>query len=179
MPVSFDPFSIAADLADCVCAALKDTAREETAWAGDCCVHPGSQVAWDSCCEGGGQAWVALQSGFPTTTFPILDTATSETTCTTGIVSLGLVFEIGVLRCVNSEVNCDQFEADAAAILDDLKAVLNGLNCCFTAATDDCDRGWRLNSFEMVGPEGGCAGVKISITVNTSYPCCPTPSEET
>lgn len=174
MAVAFDPFTIAADLAQCICQALKHEDRGDNVWSGNCCVRPGSQVAWDSCCEDGGQAWVVLQSGFPTVTFPILDTATSETTCSDGVVSLGLVFEIGVLRCATSG-NCDAAEEEAAKILDDLKAALRGLNCCFSAATDDCDKGWRLNGFEMVGPLGGCAGFTINITVNTNYPCCPAP----
>jgi hypothetical protein len=173
--VAFDPLAIAADLSDCVCAALKDVGRGESAWVGECCVRPGSQVAWDSCCEGGGQAWVVLTSGFPTTSFPLLDSTSVETTCTSGLTSLGLNFEIGVLRCVNTEVDCDQFEADAANLFGDLQALLRGVNCCFSAAADSTDGelGWRLNSFEMLGPLGGCGGAKVNITVHTDYPCCP------
>lgn len=174
MAVAFDPFTIAADLADCVCAALKDVARGEEIWAGECCVRPGTEVAWDSCCEGGGQAWVVLKTGFPTTVFPIPDSTTSETSCARGTISLALNFEIGVLRCVCVDgCNCDAMEADAAALFGDLQAVLRGINCCFAAATDDCDSGWRMNGFEMLGPQGGCGGSKVNIVVNTSYPCCP------
>lgn len=177
MAVSFDPFAIAADIAQCICAALKDEERGDDVWAGECCVRAGSEVPWDNCDENGGQAWVVLKSGFPTTTFPIIDATTSETTCSSGIVSLGLNFEIGVLRCVATGLcDCDSAEADAAKIFGDLKAVLNALNCCFTASDDDCDRGWRLNGFETLGPMGGCSGVKLNIVVNTNYPCCPTPT---
>lgn len=174
MAVGFNPFAIAADLAQCVESALKAEDRGEDVWAGECCVRPGSQVAWDTCCEGAGQAWVVMQTGYPTTTFPIMDTATSETSCTTGIVSLVLNFEIGVLRCVCADgCDCDDHELAASRIMGDLGAILNALNCCFQAATDDCDKGWRLNMMEMLGPQGGCAGVKVHIAVNTDYPCCP------
>lgn len=175
--MTFDPFAIAADIAQCICQALKDPARGDDIWAGECCVRPGNEVSWDSCCENGGQAWVVLKSGYPTTSFPVIDTSTSETTCTSGIVSLGLNFEIGVLRCVcNDLCDCDVAEDSAAKIFGDLKAVLNGLNCCFGAADDGCDRGWRLNGFETAGPMGGCGGVKVNIVVNTNYPCCPPPT---
>lgn len=178
MAVAFDPFAIAADLAQCICKALKDEARGEDVWAGDCCVRPGSQVAWDVCEQGGGQAWVVLLNGFPTTNFPIQDPTTSTTICTDGVVSLALNFEVGVIRgvCLDN-CDCDTAEANAAKIFGDLKAMLNGVNCCFGAADDDCDKGWRLNFFEMLGPQGGCSGVKINIAVNTDYPCCPITEE--
>lgn len=177
MAVAFDPFTIAADLAQCVCAALKDEARGEDVWAGECCVRPGSQVSWDTCCEDGGQAWVTLLSGYPTTSFPTIDTSTSETSCSNGLITLGLVFEVGILRCVcaNAVCDCDTMEDNASKIFGDLQAALRGINCCFSAPDDGCDRGWRMNNFELIGPEGGCAGVKINLTVNTRYPCCPTP----
>lgn len=174
MPVAFDPMAIAADLAQCICLALKDEGRGDEVWEGECCVRPGAEVAWDSCCDNGGQAWVVLKNGFPTTIFPIPDPMTSETSCARGTVSLGLNFEVGVLRCVCwDQCDCDTAEANASKLFGDLQAVLRGINCCFSAADDDCDLGWRLNGFEMVGPEGGCGGSKVNIVVNTGYPCCP------
>lgn len=175
MAVAFDPFAIAADLAQCVCTALKAESRGEDVWTGECCVRPGSQVAWDSCCEGGGQAWVVMLTGFPTTRFPLQDGATADPNC--GVISFGLNFEVGVLRCASGSTECDTMEAEAAKAFGDLQALLIGLNCCFGAADEDGDRGWRLNSVAMVGPEGGCVGSKITITVNTEYPCCPITEE--
>lgn len=174
MAVAFDPMAVAADLADCVCAALKDEDRGDDVWAGDCCVRPGASVAWDSCCEGGGQAWVVLKDGYPTTSFPTPDSNTSETHCSKGVISLAVRFEIGVLRCVCwDQCDCDTAESNAAKLFGDLQAMLRGLNCCFGAAQDDCDLGWRLNGFEMLGPLGGCGGSKLDIVVHMNYPCCP------
>lgn len=174
MAVAFDPMVIAADLADCICAALKDPARGDNVWEGDCCVRPGAEVAWDSCCDGGGQAWVVLKGGYPTTSFPSQDVSATETSCTTGLISLALRFEIGVLRCVCFDLcDCDTAEDNANKLFGDLQALLTGLNCCFTASRDDCDLGWRMADFEMLGPDGGCGGSKINIIVHTNYPCCP------
>lgn len=174
MAVAFDPFTIAADLAQCICQALKAEERAEDVWAGECCVRPGSQVPWDSCCDDGGQAWVAMQGGFPTVTFPVQDTATS-TVCG-NIVSLALNFEVGVLRCIGNSTDCDTLENVASKVFGDLKAMINALNCCFESTDEDDEPGWRLNSIEMLGPQGGCVGSKIIIAVNTEYPCCPPPA---
>jgi hypothetical protein len=165
---------IAADLAQCVCQALKDEAREADVWPGDdCCVRPGGTAAWELF-EDCHQAWVILKNGYPTTNFPTPDQNTSETHCSKGIISLAAVFEIGVLRGVCTDAcDCDTAEASAASIFGDLQAVLRGVNCCFSAAQDDTDLGWRLNGFDMLGPQGGCAGVKLDIVVHMNYPCCP------
>lgn len=176
MAVAFNPLAIAADLAQCVEVALKDEARGEDAWVGQCCVRPGSQVAWDTCCENQGQAWVVLKTGHPTTTFPTMDTRHPATICSEGVVSLVLTFEIGVLRCVcAADCDCDTVEAEAARAFGDLGAVFKAINCCFDAAEDCGDPGWRLNTFEMVGPSGGCAGSTVSLSVHTELPCCPNP----
>jgi hypothetical protein len=174
MAVTFDPMAIAADLSDCICAALKDEARGTDVWAGTCCVRPGSSVPWDSCCDDGGQAWVVMTTGYPTTAFPTQNPTTPETSCS-GLVSLAVNFEIGVLRCVPMDMgDCDTSEESAAKLFGDLQALLLGVNCCFSAAEDEDEGlGWRLNGFEMLGPLGGCGGAKINIVVHTEYPCCP------
>lgn len=176
MAVAWDPMTIASQLMACVCAELEAPRGEETTpgWEGTCCVRPGGDVPWDSCCEGGGQAWVVLKSGYPTTNFPVGDT-TGSTVCG-NLTSIAAVFEVGVLRCVCFDLcDCDTSEDNAAKVFGDMTAVLRGINCCLADTTDDdCgDIGWRMNGFEMLGPKGGCGGSKFDVVVNMNYPCCP------
>lgn len=182
MAVAWDPMTIAGQLMGCVCDSLEAPRGEDETpgWEGTCCVRPGGDVSWDSCCENGGQAWVVLKRGYPTTEFPVIDT-TNATVCysQTGL-SMAMVFEVGVLRCVCWDLcDCDKSEENAANVFGDMTAVLKGINCCLSAFTDeDCgDIGWRLNGFEMLGPKGGCGGSKFEVVIDMKYPCCPVVEE--
>lgn len=173
-------FDVAAELATCVCEALKRGAdgtpgerANGTRWDGDCCVVPGNNVAWDSCCEKGGQAWVLIPDGFPTTSFPAADPTGLRLTCN-GIQTFAVNIEVGVLRCVCFDMcNCEKKEQNALAVFSDLEAVLTGIMCCFNADSDDCKLDWRIQSFRTLGPEGGCAGSAVTLVVDAGRPCCP------
>lgn len=179
--MSFNPFDVAGQIADCICAQLTDPARGEDVWAGDCCVVAGAGAAWDNCCEGLGTAYIALLSGYPTNSFPA--SLGMPSPCTgLGGPNQAATFEIGVMRCVctmledGSPCLCETKERDAARVMGDLNAVLVGLNCCFADALegrDECSR-WMLNSWRSVGPMGGCAGIIVSVTIELDSPCCPT-----
>lgn len=169
---TFDPMVIAALISDCVCAALVEQNPDvEVA----CCIRPGSQISFDSCPEDGTvNSWVALQSGYPTITFPNQDASSTTTSCDQG-TSMALAYEIGVVRGACSDFcACDIAEATAAQIFGDLNAVLKALACCLDLADpyDQDDKNWRLQNFALFGPEGGCAGVKINILVHAAFPCC-------
>lgn len=171
--MALDIMATAQSISECVCAALRDTGD----WVGTCCVYPGASVPWDSCCEKGGQAWVAMLAGYPTRRFPAQDATSGITRCTDGH-TLAVRFEVGVLRCACVD-NCDctKREQNAALVFGDLEAVLAGLSCCFaeesTSACGDLD--WRLLNFNLTGPQGGCVGSRVEIVVNLPAPCCSTP----
>lgn len=161
--VTWDPFATAARILDCVCSALKSSG-----WKGNCCVWPGAQVALDECCKDGGQLSIVLVNGYPSSRFPAQDA--TPTTCNGK--TLATVFQLQVTRCVSDSVNdCDGKERDAALIMSDLVAMIKGINCCFRDE-DTCGE-WVLNSFKTFGPEGGCGGSIVDITVQEAYPCCP------
>lgn len=165
-------FKIAYDLADCICEALKAPRADGVTWEGECCVVPGNNVAWDSCCEGGGQAWVMIPDGYPSTSFPTNDPTGLALTCN-GVQTFAVNVEVGVLRCVcNDFCDCEQEEANALAVFSDLEALLTGVMCCFSA-DGDCGLDWRVQSFALVGPQGGCAGSTVSLVVDAGRPCCP------
>lgn len=164
---TWDPFATAARILDCVCSTLKDSDRGTQVWKGSCCVWPGAQVALDECCKDGGQLSIVLVNGYPSKRFPAQDA--TPTTCPG---TLAAVYQLQVTRCVADAVqDCDQKEKDASLIMADLVAMIRGINCCFRDE-DTCGE-FVLNSFKTFGPEGGCSGSIVDITVQESYPCCP------
>lgn len=168
-------FDIMSAVSDCVCAELAKPRNggTEPGWTGDCCVFPGTSVSFDSCCENGGQSWVTVKGGHPSTNFPDPE-PTRETICAE-IHTMAVRLEVGVIRCVCFDMcDCEVKEDNALNVIQDYEAVIRGLRCCFDEdATGICgDRAWRLNSFEFIGPEGGCAGSKVEIIVAVAAPCC-------
>lgn len=162
-----DLFARASQLADCLCSALQEQEypSEEAQWQGECCVWPAAEVAFDNCCEKGGQGWVTVQGGGIAGEFPDINSAPSDCTQT-----LAVTYEIGVLRCVCAEATCgcDRKEADAANVILDFQAMLKGISCCLNEGDDE----WVMQSFQFIGPEGGCAGSSMLITIREPMPCC-------
>lgn len=168
---------IAAQLSDCICTALRaanhpaDANGRQNNWDGDCCILPGSRVAYDSCCDGHGQAWVVLGDGFLTDRYPNPDSGIPAP-CKNDSVSQTI--EVGVLRCVGAlDGGCDAKEQSALDVMIDFQALLQGVVCCFwDEQEEDCGSiegiRWRF-----IGPEGGCAGSAITFTVRANTPCCP------
>lgn len=160
-------FTTATRLKTCIDTALKADRDDGTSWGGETCVYPGAFVPFDSCCDGGGQAWVVAPSGGPTTTFPALD-INGLTNCRnqTQVVT----YEVGVIRCVcTDDCTCTKKEADAQSIFSDLRALLTGIFCCFS----DENQEWRLQGWSLIGPEGGCGGSRVLLVVEEPLPCCP------
>lgn len=172
----FDPFGQAANLVDCVCAALKSPDRpEDDRWAGDCCIYPGGgRPPSIQCCEGNGLLSVNVQNGYPTSNFPTQTTTAPE--CGAGLLSMATVYEIKATRCVglpSLECGCDCRELNASRLINDLQAILQGINCCFEpSGADDCAR-YVINSWQLLEPSGGCSGVVVSITAESDGICCP------
>lgn len=166
-------FETAERIRDCLCAALTNPDRVFP-WnpnATQCCVRPGATNVWDACgCDGdGGQLAVLFTSGRPTVSFP--EAATGADSCM--VTSQAVRFTVEALRCVCDSCDCEQLEAGAAAIGDDLEAVLAGLRCCFASnPVDMCSTAFVIVGWETVGPQGGCAGVRVMVDVNEPFPCC-------
>ena len=165
--MALDLFATAARLSDCIGESLRAPRDGCDSWEGDVCVYPG-QVPFDSCCEGGGLAWVTIESGSAVTSFPFGDNGNSAASCS--LHTQAVAFEVGVLRCICTEdCDCDQIEVDAAAVYSDLQALLRGATCCFT---EEDDPDWRLLGWDIIGPEGGCSGARVRLLVEQPFPCC-------
>lgn len=157
-------FEIAESILDCACQAL---AEQEEPWEGTCCVHPG-QVAFDSCCEDGGQAWARVVKVFPTARFPMQDSSADPSTCQT---AWSIELEIGVLRCVCFDMcDCEVTQENARKVYGDAEAVLRGIQCCFEGGfCGGLD--YRISEQTIIGPEGGCGGSKVTLFVRHQV-CC-------
>lgn len=109
-------------------------------------VVPGQMSAWDDCCEGRGQVAVRLVQ-----LSPFYDR---------GCGPLYQVARIGVehVRCVSTvdengvAPTVGQVTEDAGRMLEDMLALRSALQCCDTV------EGVVLESWNPVGPSGGCAG---------------------
>lgn len=175
--MALDLVSMTTSLAECICASLKAAEHPEDAngvannWDGDCCIWPGSQVAYDTCCEGRGQAWVVLQNGWLTDNYPRPESGRSAP-CK--VNSVAQTIEVGVLRCVGTmECGCTCKEQGALDVTIDFQALLQGVLCCFfDQEEEDCGSVQGIK-WRFIGPEGGCAGSAITFTIQADTPCCP------
>ncbi len=173
--------TIATDLSACIDAALRaaehpaDIHGAQNNWDGEVCIWPGSQVAYDSCCDSGGQAWVVLGNGWLTDNYPKSDSGTPAP-CKND--SVAQTIEVGVLRCVGTmECGCDCKERGALDVMIDFQALLQAVLCCFFDNQEETCGSIEGIKWRFVGPEGGCAGSVITFTVQADTPCCP-PVEE-
>jgi len=172
-----DLFDIASRLATCIGDSLRNAEHPDDRygvnrnWKGTACVWSGSQVAYDTCCEEAGQAWVVVNSGFITDSYPRPDSG-STTPCKVG--SVAQTFEVGVLRCVgDGSCDCECKEQNALDVMIDFQALLAGVLCCFYDEEEDNCGSVQGIRWRFIGPEGGCAGSAITFTVQADTPCCP------
>lgn len=165
-------------LSDCIGTALRaavhppDVHDVVNSWDGDICIWPGSQVAYDSCCESGGQAWVVLGNGFLTDSYPRNDSGVPAP-CKND--SVAQFIEVGVLRCVgvSTECGCECKEQGALDVMIDFQALLQAVICCFYDNQEETCGSIEGIRWRFIGNEGGCAGSAITFTVQLDTPCCP------
>lgn len=177
MAVTLSLIDITTQLSECICTALRaadhpaDINGHKNQWDGECAIWPGSAVAYDSCSEGAGQAWVVLQTGWLTDSYPRADSGT-PVPCKND--SVAQTIEVGVLRCVDVTAgNLVTKEQNALDIMLDFQALLQGVICCFwDQQSDECGSVEGIR-WRFIGPEGGCAGSAITFTVQADTPCCP------
>ncbi|MEU4406186.1 hypothetical protein AB0F88_16820 [Streptosporangium sp. NPDC023963] len=179
MAVNLDQvaFDLAAELLGCFCAALE----ESTAGAAcRCSLLAGANVAADLCCDcgdGNGQAWVRVAEIWPTTaTWP--QRLAQMEKCPLNLWAVEL--EMGAYRCAAKIDNRGRFPSaarltrDAEVVMDDAAAMRRAANCCFrtSEAARQSARRFIVGGWRPLGPEGGCVGGQMSVTVS-AYDCCP------
>jgi hypothetical protein len=147
------------ELLDCTCAALEKTACGCPCYA---FVSAGT-VAWDKCCDGG-QLWVGIDRIYAYDRFPA--PATGAIMCSP---PLAADIVIGVLRCAptlsdqGEPPSAEALSASSAQVYEDAYAVVNGVLCCLVPTQRE--RLFVMGNQRPLGPQGGCVGSELRLTV--------------
>lgn len=168
LPSEADPRlgPILAGLHACLCATLTAAGRP----ACTCCLTWGERLpALDGCgCDcaaGHGHAWVRWVRRDP-----VADYGTRRSS--RGCLSWRgrHVIELGVTRCVavsgpdgQSPPGCEQRDAEFWAFMTDARLLREAVSCCHALQ----DTGVEPDMQRPIGPQGGCAGVTLQITLET------------
>lgn len=141
-------------------------------------IAPGQTVAWDNCCENGGQLYVRAVEVFPTAgpgaSFPAID---SQQQC--GVTLLAAQLAVGVIRCahtIDDEGNpptAAEMTADALGTTADMSILLDAIRCCFGPQ----QRHFKLSNWTPQGVQGGCVGGEWNLFVAVS-PCSCLPQDD-
>lgn len=110
----------------------------------------------DLCCEG--FAWVRVVRIYPSVRFP--QQVDDPNNC--NVSSYAIELEMGAIRCMPFERDCDIWTAAALQVDADAAAMRRAL-CCYrpTVVTDQVLAG----EWTPVGSDGGCIGGTMTITV--------------
>lgn len=129
-----------------------------------CVVTTGEATAWDDCCNG--QLTVTIQSIFPSSNFPTQDDGT-RVPC--GVVAWGASLAITVLRCAptisqsGKPPSVERVDASTQEVVADASAIRAAILCRFKPAAPDVDV--LIGAQQFVGPEGGCVGSVLLMTI--------------
>lgn len=144
---------------DCVDAALTDSVGLKT-------LVPGGEVAWDNCCEDGGELYVRLISTTP---------AGQQPNCAP--THWNALLGVGIVRCAHSLTDqgfptAAQMTGDARKMTQDQIDIYEGLICCAESVTQ-IQKKPTIGTWNPVGALGTCAGGEWQVTVNVGTCECP------
>lgn len=142
-------------------------------------VAPGSTAVWDVCCECQpgveGQAWVAVQQVVPARPFP-----TPEGALRCAPEQYAAELAVGVLRCAATQdesgapPSAATLTGEAAKISRD-RTILHDVVLCRWAG-ELLPGGLTIRGWSPLGPQGGCVGGLLEITVAVdACSCLPEP----
>lgn len=176
----FAAFDIAEHLRDCITPKLATTTR---GLPNRVCIHTG-EIAWDDCeC---GQLVVSFIRSFETAVFPTpWDGTGNSGALKCGASVYAFEYQVSMLRCAagadGETPDCSELNQSARGTIEDAWAVMAGLSCCkCNGLQRDPDTGiqpfqnFLIGEQIMDGPEGGCQGSLVTVTVgikNGGYPC--------
>ena len=154
----------ATELLECVCSALFEEAE-----CGCPCrtMVVDGRPAWDDCCDGQLSVW--LERPFFHENFP--SAITTAQICSTFLAG---EYVIQLLRCAPS-VKDDgsaptpaELSESARRIYQDMYISLRALTCCL--AEHKRYRQYLIREAVIVGPDGGCVGFEIRLTIELHDP---------
>lgn len=162
-------FPEANKLLACLCEALVANSSELYPAPLSCCLRAGEAVALeisttqeDECCNG--LAYVRIDNFYPTggenAPFPSPSSDFALNACAP--YAWGMVMEMGVYRCINLPATCDTWNYVAQRQMLDAKSMRQAL-CCFMREHDPSSV--SVTPWQAKGPEGGCIGGTMNVTV--------------
>lgn len=155
----------AEEIRQCICEALE--AESECGCPCRSCTVVGPPV-WDTCCPDG-QLTVSLERFFLHDNFP--SAATGPVFCAAPFAG---DFVIQLLRCVpvvrddGTPPSCEELSESARRIYQDLYISMRAIVCCLSVAKRQ--RKFVMRDARPIGPDGGCAGFEIRLTVELHDP---------
>lgn len=118
---------------------------------------PGAEVAWDNCCEGGGQLYVRVLQQYPSgRPFPSQDLTASS--CAPAMRAA--LCAVGVIRCAHTldsdgrPPTAEEMTGDAEETLRDAEVLWKALVCDVKPVVLSLVMG----AWTPLGPQGGCVG---------------------
>ena len=176
-------FKVADELLTCLCAELLANQTEDPTLVipEDCCLRPGvvdipfdvTETGVDACCRG--EAYVKITSIFPSAQFPEPDPLDGTQKCQMTRFTVGL--EMGVIRCISWDADCDERELKFRMLAADQQAMTSAA-CCWGKRLQNpavVGRGTRWAAGEWVpfGPDGGCIGGTLQLFASIpGNSCC-------
>lgn len=168
---------IVTGIGECVRAELATTTAGAPARA--CLMVPG-QIAWDSCGpDDCGQLTLSITRIFYSQTFPaesVIDW--SEAGCPPTLLAADVT--VSILRCApgpddaGNPPTCDELLAAALVWDADARAVRKAVGCCLADLVEqDQISAYTIRSQTPAGPEGGCVGSELSLTMAVPHCACP------
>lgn len=135
------------------------------------CVVPGVLV-WDDCqCGLLAVTWsaIAASNQIPSTV------EASGDPC--GPPYVAVQAGVAMLRCASvgdqAPPTCDELVADTLTMTEDAAAIRAAVGCCLRdLAAEFKLADWSLGATTPLGPEGGCAGSALSLTLGFTGGCC-------
>lgn len=169
-------------LLDCLCTAVQERANPPAV----CCLRVGTEAAMDAdfisdlCCQG--LAYVMPGDAFPSYQFPNQDiTRQAEVNC--GIVSWGIEFRAGIMRCVpvgddmGNMPTCDDWTTSAWQSLLDSTSLRRFACCAPPTLRSNLP---ALDGLSIIAGriqqgmvQGGCVERFITMQVQIPGDCCP------
>jgi hypothetical protein len=170
-------------LIECVCAELAQNANDDPTlpMPSHCCLRAGTEIpfeitvdgliAVDRCCEG--EAYVKINSVYPSLNFPNPDEAPLNTPCQ--LQRLAVSLEIGTIRCINTD-DCDENSEKLRLMTADADAMFRAV-CCWAKALKEIpgmgrNPKWFAQGWEQAGPEGGCLSGTMQVFASIPGPGC-------
>lgn len=153
------------DIASLLLGAVKDDLTTLGVTLNRVCVVPG-QIAWDECeC---GQLVVSLYRMWWSNDFP--EEATSETHCNESLLCGQFTF--AYQTCAPNPIGnaiaptCEALDTSAQTVMAAAWQMFTTLTCETQALADNYQiMGRKLNSIYPKGPDGGCVGAEVQVSV--------------